>query len=600
MPGYHGRYLLLEIDRGDRTVCSLREREARALLGGPGLAARWLYRHTPAGVDPFSAENALVLATSPLVDTGVTTSSRACFSTRSPQTGFLGESLVSSRFAVALKRTGWDGLVILGALPRLSVLAVEEGEIRIVPAPELAGLSTAETEQAVRASLGSRFQVAAIGPAGERRVRYATVSHDGRHAGRTGLGAVLGAKNLKAIAVAGERRLEPADAAGLLEAAAALRERSRGPETAKYRLLGTSGNLLTFDRVGVLPTRNFQQAVFPGAARLTGEALARGGAVERSGCYGCTIGCEHRYAPAPGGAAVRAEYESLFALGPLLGLDDRETVLQAAGLADSLGLDTLSLGGTLAWAMESVERGVLGPERLDGLDLRFGNSGAVLEAIRRIGHREGPLGELLADGSLRAAARVGCGSDRWSMQVKGLELPGYEPRALKSLALGLAVGARGACHNRSSAYDADFARLGEELPDAEALARSALDAEDRAAVMDGLGLCKFLRRCFDDFYGESARLLELVTGWAVDGPELRAAGSRTVSLKRLYNQREDATRADDTLPPRLLQEAVHDGPRAGDALTRADLDRLLDAYYALREWSPDGTVPPNLAASVLA
>jgi aldehyde:ferredoxin oxidoreductase len=596
--GYYGRYLLFDLAASRGESLPLPEAEARAYLGGAGLATRWLHRHAPARVEPFAPENPLVLASCPLVDTGLTTTSRACFAARSPQTRLLGESLISSHFAIALKRSGWDGLVLTGACDRLSVLVVDEEEARVVSMPELAGKTTSETENAVRAALGKGFQVAAVGPAGEHRVRYATISHDGRHAGRTGLGAVMGSKGLKAIAIKGDRRAAIHDPEALRQAALALRERSLGPDTAKYRLLGTAGNLLTFDRLGVLPTRNFQAATFAGAERLTGERLATDRKRERTGCAACTIGCEHRYVPAEGEEAVRIEYESLFALGPLLGIDDPAAVLRAARLCDEYGLDTLSFGGTLAWAMEAVERGLLGP-RPDGIDLRFGNGAALIEAVPRAARREGFLGELLAEGSRRAAAHLGGGSEAWAMHVKGLELPGYEPRALKTLALGLAVGSRGACHNRSSAYDADFSsgagRLRADIPrGAEAAA-----SEDRAAVTDSLILCKFIRRCFDDFYGETAHLLHLLAGWDTDAEELRRTGSRIITLKRLYNQREGAARADDTLPPRLLREAVSTGPGEGAGITPEELDRMLDDYYRARGWNADGTVPNSLARHAL-
>jgi aldehyde:ferredoxin oxidoreductase len=598
MRGYFGRYLLFDLTTGRRETLPLPEPEARAYLGGAGLATRWLYRHAPAGVDPFGPKNPLVLASCPLVDTGITTTAKAAFAARSPQTGLLGESLISSHFTIALKRTGWDGLVLHGRCEALSALVVDEDQVRLLPIPELAGRTAAETETALRASLGKAFQVAAIGPAGENRVRYAVISHDGRHAGRTGLGAVMGAKNLKAIAVRGERRLPVHDPEGLRAAARALRERSQGPETAKYRLMGTSGNLLTFDRMGVLPTRNFQQATFSGSERLSGEQMVVERKRERTGCAGCAIGCEHRFVPAEGEEAVRLEYESLFALGPLLGIEDPQTVLRAARLCDHYGLDTLSFGGTVAWAMECVERGLLSPAEL-GVDLRFGNGEAVLEAVPLVAAREGLLGGLLAEGSRRAAARLGGGSEAWAMHVKGLELPGYEPRTLKTLALGLAVGARGACHNRSSAYDRDFtsgaARLRSDLPRGEDAAAS----EDRAAVLDSLVVCKFLRKCFDDFYPEAAELVRMLTGWEMDADELRRVGGRIVTLKRLYNQREGATRADDTLPPRLLTETVSGGPGEGAGITPAELDRMLDDYYAARGFTPEGIVPPALAEAAL-
>lgn len=596
MFGYHRRYLRIRLPGGESESHPLEEAEARAYLGGSGLATRWLYRHSPAGLEPLSPANPLVLASCPLVDSGLTTTAKAAFAARSPQSGLLGESLLSSHFAIQLKRTGWDGFVIEGGCDQLSALVVDGDAVRVLPVADLAGVSAGSAEHAVRERLGPGFQVAAIGPAGEQLVRYATISHDGRHAGRTGLGAVMGAKRLKAIAVRGNRRAPVWDAPELARIARGFRSRSLGPETAKYRLLGTAGNLLTFDRLGILPARNFTGTGSPAAAALTGEGMALSRTRERTGCAACTIGCEHRFVPEGGGRSVRAEYETLFALGPLLGVEDPDQVLEAARLCDEYGMDTLSLGGTLAWAMECRARGVLASDGFDGADLRFGNGEAVLEWIPRIARKESPLGELLAEGSCRAAARIGSGSEAWAMHVKGLELPGYEPRALKTLALGLAVGARGACHNRSGAYDVDLeAGPGAILDHAAEAARS----EDRAAVMDALVVCKFLRRCFHDFYGESAAILGALTGWDVDDAELRAAGARIVSLKRLYNQREGASRADDTLPPRLLGEALAGGARDGASLSPRLLEELLDGYYQARGWTRDGRLSPEAAAGLL-
>jgi len=598
--GYAGRVLIVQADTGAWHAMPLSPAEAQRWLGGAGLAVWWLYQFSRPGIEPLDPSAPLVLAGCPLVDTGITTTSRAAFAARSPQTRLLGESLISSHFAVALRRAGWDGLVLTGAAPEWSVLLVGESEVRILPAPELQGLSAPAAEQAIRQRWGGELQVAAIGPAGEHGVAYATISHDGRHAGRTGMGAVLGAHRCKAIAFRGERRTPCADPAGLAARAAGLRTRSLGPETARYRLVGTSANLLTFDRLGILPSRNFQAAAFPDAAQLTGEQLAGGLGRERTGCAGCTIGCEHRFLPAAGKPAVRAEYESLYALGPLLGIGDPEVVLEAIRLCDEYGMDSISLGGTLAWAMECGEHGAGKAWLSDGPALRFGDGEAVLEWIPRIAGRRGTGPALLAEGSRTAAGRVGEGSERWAIHVKGLELPGYEPRALKTLALGLAVSARGACHNRSSAYDRDLAAGRDRLEARATRGRDAAEAEDLAAVLDSLVLCKFLRRCFDDLYSEAAELYHLVTGLPMGGPELRAAGGRIVTLKRLYNQREGATRADDTLPPRLLEELLPEGPAAGAGLSRPELEAMLDDYYQVRGWGRDGLVPTALAQELLS
>src|SRR5262249_48078018 len=288
------------------------------------------------------------------------------------------------------------------------------------------------------------------------------------------------------------------------------------------------------------------------------------------------------------GRDQRLEYETVFALGPLLGIASPEFVTEAAGLCDAYGLDAISTGGTIAWAMEALERGVL-PD--DGaLGLRFGDSEGALAAIRAIARRQ-QIGALLADGSKRAAIQVGAGSSGWAMHVKGLELPGYDPRSLKTMALGLAVSPRGACHNRSAAYDADFS--GEVDRFAGDASRGAVVAasEDFAAVLDSLIVCKFLRKCFTNFYVESAKVRRRVTGWGSAAEELRAAGTRIHTTKKLFNTREGWRREDDWLPERLLAERLPTGVAAGIAVDPDELQEMIDGYYRARQWSADGLVP---------
>jgi len=321
-----------------------------------------------------------------------------------------------------------------------------------------------------------RLPVATIGPAGERGVRFATISHDRRHAGRGGSGAVLGSKNLKAVAVRGTRRCEWAHPNELFELSRDLSDRSFGPATAKYRELGTAANLLTFNRLGVLPTRNFQAGSFEDAARLSSTALGAQYPRVRSGCVACTIGCEHLYEVDH--ASVRIEYESLFALGHSAASGDSTAVLRASQLCDELGIDTVSAGGTIAFAMECVERGLL-----DEGWLTFGSGDAVLKALELIGGREG-VGDLLAEGSRPRGAGDRPRLDRVRASGQGDGDPGYEPRALQTMALGFAVGSRGADHNRSGAYESTFRQGGS--PACDRRFRASRDRRGRPFGVDGL------------------------------------------------------------------------------------------------------------------
>jgi aldehyde:ferredoxin oxidoreductase len=599
MFGYHGRYLRIDLTQGSSEWVPLAEDVLRRFIGGVGLGTYLLHREAPPRVEPLSAEAPLIFCLSPLVGTPLTTSAKFAVVAKSPLTERINDALSSSHFAIAAKRAGCDALVIRGACAEPSVLVIDEGSVAIQPAVDLWGLTSEQAEARLAERLGPRFHTAVIGPAGENCVRYATISHEKRHAGRGGLGAVMGAKKLKAVAVAGSRRVGVADPERVVAAAKDLSKRSFGPATAKYRELGTVANLLTFNRFSALPTRNFQQGTFEEAAALSGEELNAAHRVARRSCAACTIGCEHIYALASPlspsgergggeGGEVRLEYETLFALGPLCGIGDREAVLRAARRCDQWGLDTISTGATIAFAMECAERGIL---REPGLE--FGNNDILLSLIDRIACRDG-LGDLLAEGTRRAACTLGGDAPDFAPHVKGLEIPGYEPRSLQTMALGFAVGSRGADHNRSGAYEVDFSARADRLHGTPEAARLAVETEDRAALMDSLILCKFLRGIFSDFYAESAELLRPVTGWDVTAEELRTVSRRVVTAKKLFNIREGWTRDEDTLPRRFLNENLPGHSAGQSALPSERLQAMIQAYYAARLWDADGRVPTEM------
>src|ERR671936_1144804 len=589
--GYFGRALVVDLADASAERLPLPEDVLRAYIGGAGLGAWLMHTLAPPGVDPLGPDAPLAFCFSPLVGTPLTTSAKFAVVAKSPLTGLLNDALASSHFAIAGKLPGHDAIVVRGACAEPSVLLVDGDGPRLEPAGDLWGLSADEAETRLRERLGKAWRVASIGPAGERLVRYATVSHDGRHAGRGGLGAVLGSKRIKAVAVRAATKCPTAHPQRVLAAARDLRRRSFGPATAKYRELGTLANLLAFNAIATLPTRNFQAATFSDAPRLAAEDLAEARGVARNSCASCSIGCEHIYAT-KGGGQVRAEYENVFALGPLCGVSDPDAVLSASARCDALGLDTISAGGTIAWAMECAERGLI-----DAPWLRFGDADAMLRALEEIGRREG-LGGLLAEGSRRASAEVGGEAPSLATHVKGLELPGYEPRTLQAMALGMAVNARGADHNRSGAYEADLAGGHDRLAGGAAHVAAAVGSEDRAAVMDSLILCKFLRGVFEDPFPEWARLLATVTGWDVDGAELEATARRIVLAKRAFNAREGWTRADDTLPDRFLEEPLEMPSGRSASLTRDRLDAMIQEYYEARGLDNSGLLATEQMADL--
>ncbi len=724
--GYHGGYLRVDLSTRSAEVRPLRESVLRRYIGGVGLGTWLLLEEGLEGVDPFDPRMPIAFVFSPLVGTTLTTSAKFAVLAKSPLTQRLSDSLSSSHFAIAGKRAGYDAIVIVGAASEPTAIRIDgtsqtvvfrsaKGRsfteqmttlpvVEFLSAQQWWGQSSRVAADAIRHEWGNRFRVAAIGPAGERLVRYATISSDGRHAGRGGLGAVLGSKKLKAIAVAGDHLTPQAHPEELIALSRDLSRRSFGPATEKYRELGTVSNLLTFNRLGTLPTRNFQSGTFEGAEQLNPESFVSEHPRTRESCAACTIGCEHVFhgLGKDGTEGVRLEYESLFALGPLCGISKPETVLKAAALCDEYGIDTISAGATIAFAMECAERGLLrgigfqpvgsaiwsqqsgasGPlspagnmthtgdstagERVrvrgphetsrpltpalsptaeshpkfksflgereqsrsaahltppapdplpfsqvstdshtdsggEGAEerqagslsheaLRFGDDEGLLAALRSIGERSG-LGDQLAEGSRLLAAQLGPEAQSFAPHVKGLEIPGYEPRALQSMALGFAVSTRGADHNRSGAYQVDFSDKVNRLDLATAGVRFAIETENEAAVMDSLIMCKFLRGALVDKYAEMARMLALTTGWSIDADELHQIAERIVGLRKWYNIRHGWTPAEDTLPARFLSESLPDGASAGATLTADHLQRLIAEYNTQRGWSVEGWLP---------
>jgi len=584
--GYFGKALLVDLNTGSAEAAPIDESVLRSYVGGAGLGTWLMHEHCPAGIDPLDPRAPLMFVFSPLVGTPLTTSAKFAVVAKSPLTGRLTDALASSHFAIAGKLTGHDAIVLTGACEEPSYVLIDRDEIRIEPAGDLCGLPAADAEARLREQHGPAWRVAAIGPAGEKAVRYATISHDGRHAGRGGLGAVMGSKLCKAILVRPRTKVASADPAGVLAAAKDLRTRSFGAATAKYRNLGTMANLLAFNAISTLPTRNFTAARFDEAPALGAEEIAELRQVARNSCASCSIGCEHIYR-GPNGKKTRMEYENVFALGPLCGVSDADAVIAASARCDELGLDTISTGGTIAWAMECVEKGLI-----DAPWLRFGDAQALLRAIEEIAARQG-LGDLLAEGSRAASQTVGNDSDKFAAHVKGLELPGYEPRTLQAMALGLAVNARGADHNRSGAYEADLSGAHDRLQGGEEHVVGAIETEDRAAVMDSLILCKFLRGVFAEPFPDWANLLQLVTGWEVDATELATTARRIVLAKRMFNLREGWTREEDWLPDRFLSESLKLESGRTAALTASRLETMIDSYYRNRGLEPTGVPTPD-------
>jgi len=460
-------------------------------------------------------------------------------------------------------------------------------------AKHLWGKSPKETEDAIKEELGDYYiRVAAIGLGGEKLARVAAIMNDTtRAAGRTGMGAVMGSKNLKAIAVRGTKDVSVAKPEEFLEFVKMMHERMKGPATVKYRTLGTPLNVLVHNSLGALPTRNFTNAVFEGAEKVSGEYLNEHFVVRINGCSSCAMRCEHIAVVPEGpykGTTTRVEYEPLWAFGPHCGVDRMDAIIKAMDLCNYYGLDSLSTGNIVGFAMDLYEHGILTKEDTDGLELEFGNAEAMVELVHKIGKREG-IGDILAEGVKRAAEKIGKGAEKFANHIKGLEMTGYDIRGLKTAALGYAVSFRGADHNRHGAYGLDLKGTVDRFKAEKGRAKLVIDLENLYTIIDSLIICKFSRGTYYEGFKDLAKYYTLVTGIEMTPEELERAGERINNLGRLFNIREGFTRKDDHLPPKVMSTPIPDDTVSkGSYITQEELDLMLDDYYATRGWTREG------------
>ena len=561
MFGYNNKVLIIDVSSKSWEWEDLAEDVVRNFIGGSGLGAYLLYKHCPTGVDPLSHANPLIFCASPLVGSRLTTTSKFAVVSKSPQTGFIGDSLSSSSIALSIKGVGADAVVITGASKEWVSLVVDKTGVKFNDGSNLLGTTTSVTERSLTDTLGRGYDTACIGPAGENLVRFASISNDGgRQAGRTGNGAVMGSKKIKAISFKGHKKIPSFDENALAKTRIDLNYKSLGEATEKYRTLGTMANLSVFERLKILPTGNFRNQSNKDFQNISGEAMHTEEKVSTSHCANCTIGCEKLITiPNSGSEKVRLEYQSLFAMGPLVGISDRETILKSSKFCDESGMDTISAGSTCAWFMECMQKGII-PESWLKLLPRYDNEEDLFaQLLRSIAERSG-IGDILAEGSARVSEGIGLGSQEFAMHVKGLEMPGYEPRSLHTMALALAVSTRGACHNRSSAYEYDFSSDSDGYKQSSR-GRMVVEGEDYSAVMDSLIWCKFVRRVFDNFYDESAEILNNITGWDIDPKQLAQCGERINNLKKQFNIREGWNRSHDNLPKRIFSDPLINGEK---------------------------------------
>jgi aldehyde:ferredoxin oxidoreductase len=592
--GYAGRILLVDLSTGKTTVEPLNEEYAKKYIGGIGLGMRLYLDHSKAGVDPFSPDNPLILTTGPISGTMWPTGGNGhTFVSKSPQTFGVGESKAHGSFGTEMKRAGYDAIILKGKAEKPVYLWVDDDSIQLVDASGLMGKSPGETEDAIREELGDYYiRVAAIGIAGEKLSRIACIINDKtRAAGRTGLGAVMGSKNLKAIAMRGTRDVTVAKTDDFMEYVKEFHERMKGPATQKYRALGTPENILVHNSLSCMPTRNYRNSRFEGAEKVSGEVLNEKYVAKIIGCSSCAMRCEHEVVVPEGpykNTMTRMEYESLWALGPYCGVDRLDAIIKAMDLCNYYGVDSISTGVIAGFAMDCYETGILTQQDMSGIDAKFGNAEAMVQLVEKIGKREG-IGEVLADGVKFAAEKIGKGSDKLALHIKGVEVTGYDLRCLKTAALGFAVSFRGADHNRHGAYAFDVKGKVNRLIAEKGRGKLVRDMEDVYNLIDSFIVCKFSRGTYYKELPDMAKLYTLVTGYEITPEELKKAGERIQNVARLFNIREGLGRKDDNLPYKVMHEPISDeGPSKGAFVTQAELDLLLDDYYESRGWTKEG------------
>ena len=594
--GYRGKLLRVNLTTGKIAVVPLSDELLCNFVGGRGLGAALLLQEVDPTVDPLGPENKMIFLTGPLTGTNLTSTGKTVVTTKSPLTNIYLDSLASGYFGQELKFAGWDGLIIEGVAASPSVLVIQDERVEIRANTYLWGMNADDAQRLLTQDLGGgNVQTACIGPAGERLVRYAAIMMGHRAAGRGGGGAVMGGKKLKAIAVVGgDRHIPLHDEKGTKAMIAAiLRETAQAPFSKLYAELGSSSTIESTNPAGMLPSYNYRYGTFEHTDRIDAHALRDNHVIRKRyhSCPVCSVGCSRlslvKEGPYAGTLANGPEYETVWAFGPQVGNDNLAMILAADALCDRLGLDTISAGNTIGFAMECYEKGVLSPAATDGLDLSFGNEHAIMELVRKIAYREG-VGDLLAEGSRRMAEELGQGSIHYAIQVKGMELAGYDPRGSKAMGLVYAAGSRGGCHhNLGYPVASELSSPGRGRFGYEGKAALVKQLSQTQALFDSLPYCMFARGG-----GSTQNLLplwEAATGLHLSPGGLAAFAERVMTAERVFNVGAGVTRKDDVLPGRF-SEPMPAGPVEGEVV---DLTPMLDDYYTLMGWDSQGTPRPE-------
>lgn len=597
--GYMGKLLRLNLTTKTYSEESISEELAKDFIGGAGFGVKYLFDEVPAGTDALGPDNKLIFTSGPLSGTSAPCASRMTVTAKSPLTGAVGMCTTGGYFPVELKFAGYDGLIVEGKSDEPVYIWINEGKVSFRSADKLWGTNTFDCQQLIKDELGDQnVRITCIGPAGEALSKMACIINEHRAAGRKGLGAVMGSKNLKAIAIRGNKAVPVASEEDSKEARSRmLKAMKESPVLySEFSKFGTPMVVEATWGLGIFPTNNYSKT---GEWAPIEELGIKGNVSRRVGsehCYKCPVACSQLKLVRGGpyaGALSEPEYESMYCFGGMTGVSNLDSVIATDRLCDELGLDTMSTGVTIGFAMELYEKGIITKDDTDGVELKFGNHDAMVSYIRKIAYREG-FGAILADGVKVAAAKIGKGAEKYAMHVKGLELPGYDVRGAKGHGLNYATSYTGADHNRGYCFQEIFG-----IPVPYAVDRFAAEGKGkltkwnqdiRTATCDCPTMCAFmLDMALPATAAQNAAdMINGVTGLNFTPAEVQLVGERVNNLARAFNVREGFTRDDDTLPERILTEPLKDGGSKGQFISKDELKIMLDEYYFERGWTVEG------------
>lgn len=605
MKGINGKILEVDLSTKSINVVKIDEKFYYDYLGGLGLASRLLFDYVKPHMDPLSPENVIIIVPGLLVGSGLPTASKTAVTFKSPETSIFGRSISGAYLGVAIKNAGFDGIVIRGKSDYPVYLFIDNETVEIRNADWLWGKDAIETQEELREKFGKDFRTCAIGYSGEKLIKIADIDFEERQSARAGGGAVMGSKMLKAIAVRGTKGIEYGDSEFLKEAIKNWNKRIIGSEDQKLDMAYGSGEFYAWvnKEVGVFPVKNWQESYFEESfemhkgdkSHLDPYYWSPKYTEKMHPCPNCNKPCgryisikEGKYA---GTKVDGVEYEILYSLGGELGIEDIEVTAKLNEICDRAGIDGISAGVILGFAMEAYEKGLLTKKDTDGIDLRFGNGDAAIQAMEKIAKKEGYIGELLCDGVKIAARKLGRDSEKFALEVKGLEPPAYDVRGLKGMALAVAVSVRGACHLTGGIYAPELTGKFWKLSNVDRLSSNwkgyeVKTGEDFMTLYDALGMCKFSRALF--WIEGMLDGIRAVTGINFDIGWLMSIGERIYNLDRLFNVREGLTRKDDCLPYRVTHDPISNGVSKGSYVKEEELQHMLDEYYQARGWSKDG------------